>query len=272
MRSETFLNYKSYRYLKLFLIFSLLASILYIANCSRFGTGGGTFLGLTYGVVAAFGMGVLMWYGVRKRAYYSQSTTLKGVLAFHIWLGLFLILLVPLHAGFQFGWNVHTAAFVLMALCILSGIWGAFAYISLAPEIESHRGGAGTKSLTEQFEIVSTELTKSVVGAPDKIKKIVERLDVQIVSNFRQAIGKPVTKTIDPNSAAAFMTGLSTDDRKIVLAAIALIDKKMTINFKLQTELANFFWIRVWLLIHLPLACAAMLTLLIHIFVVFYYW
>ena len=43
-----------------------------------------------------------------------------------------LIVIATLHTGFQFGWNVHTLAYVLMMLVILSGMFGIAAYVDAA--------------------------------------------------------------------------------------------------------------------------------------------
>ena len=46
--------------------------------------------------------------------------------------GLSLIVIVTLHTGFQFGWNVHTLAYGLMLLVIVSGIFGIVVYAAPA--------------------------------------------------------------------------------------------------------------------------------------------
>ncbi len=59
----------------------------------------------------------------------AASSTLRGWLSAHIYLGTSLILIVLLHAGFQVGWNLHTLTFALMLIVIFSGFFGVYAYL-----------------------------------------------------------------------------------------------------------------------------------------------
>ena len=55
--------------------------------------------------------------GIRKRAITRGGRwSLKAWTSAHVYLGLALIVIATLHTGFQFGWNVHTVAYVLMML------------------------------------------------------------------------------------------------------------------------------------------------------------
>src|SRR5262249_38633310 len=89
---------------------------------------GGTWLGYTLGTIAALLIVWLMFFGVRKRSYLGNVGTLRGWLSAHIYLGTALILIVLLHAGFQFAWNLHTFTFVLMLVVIFSGFFGVYVY------------------------------------------------------------------------------------------------------------------------------------------------
>ena len=50
--------------------------------------------------------------GIRKRAITRGRWSLKAWTSAHVYLGLALIVIGTLHTGFQFGWNVHTVAYV----------------------------------------------------------------------------------------------------------------------------------------------------------------
>jgi hypothetical protein len=269
---DTFLSYKRFAYLKLMLIVLAVAITLYVIDNPVGGRNGGTVLGYSYGILAALGMAILMWYGIRKRAYYSAKTTLKGVLSFHVWLGVALIVLVPLHAGFSFGCNVHTLAYVLMVLCIISGIWGAVQFSTLAQEIGAHRGQGTIKQLLEQLELLAMDLKRVSQGKGEQIQRLIKKLDITPSQSLRQVFGKPPARTVDSNRAAASMTGVSATDRETALKVIDLIDRRMDLHFKLNREVRTAFWLKLWLFFHLPLACGAMALLIVHIISVFYNW
>ena len=268
---DTFLSYKRFAYLKLMLVVLASAITLYVIDSPVGGRNGGTILGYSYGILAALGMAILMWYGIRKRAYYSAKTTLKGCLSFHVWLGVALIALVPLHAGFSFGCNIHTLAYVLMVLCILSGIWGAVQFSTLAHEIGANRGQGTTKQLLEQLELLAMDLMRVSLGKGEQIQRLIKKLDVTPSKSLAQVFSKPPARTVDPNRAAACMTGVNTSDRETALKVIDLIDRRMDLHFRLNREVRTTFWLRVWLYFHLPLACGAMALLIVHVFSVFYF-
>ena len=66
-----------------------------------------------------------MLLGVRKRRYRSGTGSLQGWTSAHVYIGTSLLVIVTLHTAFEFGWNVHTAAYALMVLVIDSGFIGA---------------------------------------------------------------------------------------------------------------------------------------------------
>ncbi len=268
---ESFLSHQKYRWLKLFGLGLILLTIIYIVNSPIGGRSGKTFVGYSYGILAALGMMILMWYGVRKRSYYSRNTTLKGVLSVHVWLGIALILLVPLHSGFHFGINLHTLAYVLMVLTILSGVWGAFFYISLAPEIGANRGEASIKHLEEELSKISNQVAQHLTGQGAGLTELVAKLDLP-TPNLRESINYTGPRTVDPTAAAKLVKNLTAEEKGLSLKLIELIDRKMQLCHKLSREMRTLFWLRVWLYFHLPIAIMAMLAVLIHIISVFWYW
>src|SRR5207247_2607886 len=102
--------------------------------------GGGTALGYALGTVAALLIVWLTMLGLRKRVVGRARYSLKSWTSAHVYLGLSLITIATLHTGFQFGWNVHTLAYVLMMLVIASGIFGIVAYDRLPRALSANRG------------------------------------------------------------------------------------------------------------------------------------
>ena len=77
--------------------------------------------------------------GFRKRAITEGGWSLKAWTSAHVYLGLSLIVIATLHTGFQLGWNVHTLAYVLMMLVIVSGIVGIWFYSTIPAELSLNR-------------------------------------------------------------------------------------------------------------------------------------
>ena len=102
--------------------------------------GGGTAYGYILGTIGAL---LILWLtalGVRKRAMTPGAWSLKAWTSAHVYLGLALIVIATLHTGFQFGWNVHTLAYALMMLVIVSGFVGIILYATLPRALSDNRG------------------------------------------------------------------------------------------------------------------------------------
>lgn len=275
MSEDTFFSYKNYRWLWLNTIAVTLMIAIYLIDRPLGGPSGGTILGLTYGVIGALGILYLTWFGIRKRSYHAQQTTLKGCLSAHVWLGLALLIIVPLHAGFQFGWNVHSLAFVLMTLVILSGLWGARHYQLLAPTIRSHRGGAQPLKLLEQIESIGQDIeakVKEVEARGDSAS--FNQLVAEVDFDYKPSIWKSLfdrTPELESENASKLLAGLQPAQQEAGLALISLADKKRDVARELEADVATLTKLRVWLYLHVPLTIALLIALLIHILSVFYY-
>ena len=146
---ENVLNISNNLFFKWALGLSLLSIALYILDDPRVAPNGGTWLGYTLGTIGALTIVFLTLFGVRKRSYRSNLGDLKYWLSAHVWLGLALVVIATLHTGFQFGWNVHTLAYVLTMLVVISGIWGVYMYLRF-PSLMSEL--LNSKTLIQQGE------------------------------------------------------------------------------------------------------------------------
>ncbi len=89
---------------------------------------GGAAMGLLYGILGTLAILVLLYFGVRKRAYRSTWGTLEGWLQAHVYLGLLAALVILFHSGFHFHDRVAVAAFAALLVVVGSGIVGVFFY------------------------------------------------------------------------------------------------------------------------------------------------
>lgn len=268
---ETFFNHKSGRWFWANLIFVVLLAAIYAAHSPIGGASGSTFLGYTYGVISLLGMLVLMWYGIRKRSYRSTQTPLKGALAAHIWLGVALMVIVPLHAGFRFGLNVHTLAYALMVVVILSGIWGAINYATLARAISSHRGEGSMVILLQQIEGYAADIAALMRDKSDSFIELVRQIDFKFSPSIFSAVFRGAPQQIDRAKAADIVAGLAQAERDDAIKLITIINKKREIAGRVCNESRVKFWLKAWLYFHLPVSIALCVVVAIHIVSVFYY-
>lgn len=285
MREETFLNYQGYRWLWINAAALLILSMVYYFHDPIGATSGGSVLGYTYGVVATLGILYLMYYGMRKRSYYAHQTTLRGTLAAHVWIGIALIFLVPLHSGFSFGWNVHTLAYVLMLVVIFSGIWGAVIYLCLPTLFLSQRGGGSSKDLLAQiFEVdgsilqlitgghQTTETMMGTIALSPALIQLGQELDFRPRLGLLDCMLGRGGQSLDKRSVADIITNVPARERENALQIIGLINQKGKLVSQLQQEVRVKSLMKLWLYFHLPFSFALMVCLAIHILSVFYYW
>ena len=236
------------------------------------GHNGGTPLGYTLGSLSTLGILYLTWFGIRKRSYYSSQTTMVGCLSAHVWLGLSLVLLVPLHAGFSVGPNVHTLAYVVMLIVVGSGIWGAMAYIHLPGALQSHRGGGSLPSLLEQLQLASREIEATMQQKSDLFIQFVRRIDVPFRPSIAASFFGPSPTILSRSILGELVAKLPESERVDALAVIGTINRKCDIAARIRSETRTFTCLRLWLYIHVPFTILLLIVLAIHIFSVFYLW
>ena len=119
---------------------------------------GNSWFGYTSGTLGA---GIIVWLallGIRKRAMTDNAWSLKAWVSAHVYLGLSLIVIATLHSGLQFGWNIHTLAYGLMMLVILSGIFGIIVYALIPPKLSDNRGETTQKQMLEKIHALDGRL------------------------------------------------------------------------------------------------------------------
>ncbi|MDZ7687099.1 MAG: hypothetical protein U5O39_20845 [Gammaproteobacteria bacterium] len=109
------------------MVFSL---VVYWTQDSDLPPNGGSWQGYTLGGISAALIIWLSLLGIRKRSYRSTLGTVEGWTSAHVYLGAGLLVIATLHCAFQFGINVHTLLYVLMAGVVISGFFGLFVYLS----------------------------------------------------------------------------------------------------------------------------------------------
>lgn len=290
---ESFLVYRKKRFLWLSLLMTALVILIYWIDDPQEPANGGTWLGYALGTLGAALIVWLAWYGIRKRNYASTLGSVQGWLSAHIYLGTALLLVVLLHTGFQFGFNVHTLAFALMVLVILSGFFGVFVYQKYPARLSDNRGGVNRSELLDQLadidnrskrvagtlgdeyeEVVISGVSRTQLGATmtgrlkalDESQVMLRRgSEIEAVSNAGQEaaldwLAEQQSRCSDPAQAGMIgeLSALLRNKRKLV--------KQLNEDARLQALL------EVWLYVHVPLTAGLLVALLIHVITVFLYW
>ena len=269
---ETFLNYRHFRWLRINILLVGLLVILYFLDDPIGGRHGATTLGLSYGILAALAVIYLLWFAIRKRSYYRSTDTVKGWLAAHVWLGASLIIIVPLHCGFYFDLNVHTLAYVLLVLTILSGIWGAANYSILASSVPSHRGAGSIKELLEKTESVSREILKLTEAKSTSFKKLASTFDFAYNPGIIKSFWRRSPSTLDPKLVAPISSEIGEAEHGDALKILTLLNQKLKLVNAIEEEIRVKCLLRFWLYLHAPLSYALFAALVVHVVWEIYYW
>jgi hypothetical protein len=160
---------------------------------------GGTWLGYTLGTLGALMILWLMWLGIRKRRYGSRTGSVRGWLSAHVYLGTALIFVGLLHSGFQFGWNVHTLALVLMLVVIFSGFFGVYSYLRYPTLMTRNRQDATRDAMLEEIG----EIDQNALMLADAVDPKIHAIVLRSIENTRLGGGVWDQLTARDDSEAA---------------------------------------------------------------------
>ena len=274
---ESFLRYARFRWLKIASVVAVLALAGYLLADVGPRPNGGTWYGYTLGTIGVLMILWLTMLGLRKRKMTSGRWSLKAWTSAHVYLGLALIVIGTLHTGFQFGWNIHTLAYVLMMIVILSGIFGISAYSSLPRALSDNRGETTQAQMLDNLRLVDRQLHDTAQPLDQSYAEIV-RLSLND-DPFAGGVFARLTRrypncgTRAAQSAMRRYTGAKPAIGQDPLEKIdALLDRKQAALARVRRHLQIRALLEVWLYVHVPLTFALIAALAAHIVSVFFYW
>jgi len=114
-----------------------------------------------------------MLLGLRKRRYRSGTGSLQGWTSAHVYIGTSLLVIVTLHTAFEFGWNVHTAAYALMVPVIASGFIGVYAYLQYPTLMTANPGEEQVETMMQKIADLDRECRRMALDLSDEVNAIV---------------------------------------------------------------------------------------------------
>ncbi len=274
---EGFLRYAGFRWLKIAIVVAVLALAGYLLADVGPRPNGGTWYGYTLGTIGVLQILWLTMLGVRKRKMTRGRWSLKAWTSAHVYLGLSLIVIGTLHTGFQFGWNIHTLAYVLMMIVIVSGIFGISAYASLPRALSDNRGETTQAQMLDNLRLVDRQLHDTAQPLEQNYAQIVRMsLDDDpfgggVIARLTRRY--PHCGTLAAQKAMRRYTGAKPAIGQDPLEKIdALLERKMAALSRVRRHLQIRALLEVWLYVHVPLTFALIAALVAHIVSVFFYW
>jgi hypothetical protein len=278
---ESFLGYRRARWLKIAAVIVVACFVSYALIDIEPRHNGGSWYGYTLGTIGALLILWLTMLGLRKRAMTPGRWSLKGWTSAHVYLGLALIVIGTLHTGFQLGWNVHTLAWSLMMLVIISGIGGIYLYAAVPKALSANRfdeeGAITEKVMIEQLRQFDRQIHDAAQALDSETTAIVDRsLKQNAFSGGFWARATNRHRHCPTQAALAelrkmrnFRPRLDDDPFEKV---DTLLSRKEALLDRLRRHLQLKTWLQAWLYIHVPATFALIAALSAHIISVFFYW
>lgn len=291
------LRYRSAKYLWWALLAVALSSGLYLTQGGAEPPNGGTWQGYVLGTVGALLIVWLSLLGVRKRRYASTIGSVQGWTSAHVYLGGTLLVIATLHSGGQLGMNIHSVAYVLTVVVVLSGIYGIYAYLTFPRAINETRGGASRSALfAELYELDKRARELSSRGPDDiglAVQSAIERtvvgggLAAQLFgrdqsryipasasasSGERKPVGNADQQPVIDLLASRIPSTTKIAEAELLQELLAIFCRRQAVLRRIASDIRLSGWLKIWLYLHIPLSVALIVAILLHIVTTFVYW
>jgi hypothetical protein len=299
-------QYNDAIFLKLSLLAAVVLLLAYLLCDPINGRRGSTWFGYTSGVIGVSLVVWLSWLGVRKRSFTTARAPVQMWVSAHVYFGLLLWWVATLHCAFQFGFNIHTFAYSVMVIVIVSGIYGVAMYGATPSRLTANREGGELKAMLaeiarlndyallladridpETHAVVVQSVQRSRIGGNgwqqltgrydftgdfSKLSSLIAAKEQQA----KEAAPKPVAAPARGGTTFFVIDQLfekgdekTSESLKKLLQAIA--DRKALVE-KVNRDITLRARLNVWLYLHVPMTVALIIALIAHIVSVFLLW
>jgi hypothetical protein len=290
---RSLLRFAGARYLWWSLSLIVLSAVLYVTQGDSQPPNGGTWQGYVLGTIGALLIVWLTLLAIRKRSYRSRLGTVQGWTSAHIYLGAAVLIAATLHSGVQFGWNLHTLAYTLMCIVIVSGVIGLYGYLNV-PDLISANTGGGTR------EELFAELFDLNRDARSAAQKCAPEVSIAVDSSIaRTAIGGGAYAQLFSGDQSFFLKSdgassvlVRNSDQQAVIDFVAarlpraqkgaeaanlqqlivFLCRRQAVLRRIRRNIKLRGWLKFWLYLHVPLTIALLAALILHIVSTFIYW
>jgi len=274
---ESFLRYRRFRWLKIAFAIFLLTWLIYLVVDVQPRHNGGSWLGYTLGTIGVMLIIWLSMLGIRKRAITRGRWSLKAWTSAHVYLGLALIAVASFHTGFQFGWNVHTLAYVLMMIVIFSGIYGITVYSFLPQGLSDSRSEMTGPQMIDAVNNLDKQIQSSAQPLSDADSEVVlgslgedpfgGGVWRRLVGSYPRCGNRRALQIMRGRLA-----GTSGKQQVAIETVVTLLERKAAALQRVRGYVQRRALLEIWLYLHIPLTFVLIAALVAHIISVFFYW
>jgi hypothetical protein len=253
---------------------------------------GGTWQGYVLGTLGALLILWLALLGIRKRRYGAGWGSTAAWTSAHVYLGSALLVIATLHSAAQLGWNVHSLAYLLVWIVVLSGMFGTWAYLVLPRRLAALRGGGTRSDLFAQLlgidrqvrELADraggTDIATAMISAVERTSiggGVLAQLFSRDASTYLPREGAAPEPNADQRALIAQLANRAprADKRQeaaLLQEALVLASRRQSLLRMIRGDIRLQGWLRAWLYLHVPVTLALLLALAIHVLSTFFYW
>lgn len=256
------------------LLVAVSASYVYYARTQY--THGGSAWGLGYGIAGYLLILLLAFFGIRKRWYRSRFGTLEQWLQSHIYLGILVLVLLVFHTGGRFNDKVAVATLILVAIVVMSGIFGAVLYVTVPRLLTEVESNLTVPEISEQLNQLGRQMARIASGRSAPFQRIYSELIKESMpgwlAGWRLLFARMRRGGEKLSSDWTKLLTLVPKDEQEELRQMLVVSrqrKELLIRLIYQQRYKNI--LEAWLYIHIPFTIALLVLAIVHVVAVFYY-
>ncbi|MGZ4808653.1 MAG: hypothetical protein ACXV7D_04925 [Thermoanaerobaculia bacterium] len=237
---------------------------------------GGSRWGLGYGIAGYALILLLAFFGIRKRNYRSTFGTMEQWLQSHIYLGVLVLLILFFHTGGRFNDKIAVTTFVLVAIVVLSGVFGAILYATVPRMLTEVESNLTVDELSEQLNQLAKQMARIASGRSAPFQRICDQLLKEsqpgVMAGWRLLISRKRRAQDKTTAGLANMLSMVPREEQDELRQMLVAGRQrreMLLRLIYQQRYKNM--LEAWLFIHVPFTIALLVFAVVHIVAVFYY-
>jgi hypothetical protein len=260
---------------RIFVVLLALATASYIRYARQEFPHGGSRWGLAYGILGFLLCCLLAFFGIRKRWYRSTFGTVEQWLQSHIYLGIFVLVVLLFHTGGRFNDKVAVTTLILVAVVVGSGVLGAILYVTVPRLLTEVESNLTVEEISEQLNQLGKQMARIASGRSAPFQRIFEQILREgrpgWLAGWRLLFAR-MRRGHSQTSDWTNLLGLVPKEEQEELRQMLVVSrqrKEFLLRLIFYQRYKNI--LEFWLYIHIPFTIALLLFAVVHVIAVFYY-
>jgi hypothetical protein len=262
---------------RIFVVLLLGTTATYVWYANREFPHGGSKFGLSYGIAGYALILLLAFFGIRKRWYRSTFGTLEQWMQSHIYLGVLAIVVLLFHTGGRFNDKIAVSTFVLVAIVVASGIFGAILYVTVPRMLTEVESNLTVDEISDQLNQLGRNMARIASGRSGPFQRIYDELMRESaprgLAGWRLLLSRIRSRRSEQDAGDwARLLGLVPKEEQEELRQMLVVSrqrKELLLRLVYQQRYKNV--LEVWLYVHVPFTIALLVFAVVHVVAVFYY-